>query len=76
MRKRSGKELHERKTLLGQERILSNQNQIIHLLIRLCILNVTGGRGVVHTFGKQSLAMSWDWIMQNPMCLIHKVQAG
>jgi hypothetical protein len=22
----------------------------------LCILNVTGGRGVVHTFGKQSLA--------------------
>lgn len=32
----------------------------------LCILNVTGGRGVVHTFGRQALPMCWDYIESNP----------
>ncbi|MDI6892283.1 MAG: DUF1156 domain-containing protein [Actinomycetota bacterium] len=32
----------------------------------LCILNVTGGRGVVHTFGRQALPMAWDYIESNP----------
>jgi putative DNA methylase len=26
----------------------------------LCVLNSTGGRGVVHTFGRQALQMVWD----------------
>ncbi|GFP19858.1 hypothetical protein HKBW3S03_01362, partial [Candidatus Hakubella thermalkaliphila] len=32
----------------------------------LCVLNVTGGRGVVHTFGRQALPMAWDYIESNP----------
>lgn len=31
----------------------------------LCVLNVTGGRGVVHTFGRQALPMAWDYIESN-----------
>jgi len=27
----------------------------------LCVLNPTGGRGVVHTFGRQALPMVWDY---------------
>ncbi len=32
----------------------------------LCILNSTGGRGVVHTFGRQALGMVWDYAESNP----------
>ena len=32
----------------------------------LCVLNVTGGRGVVHTFGRQALPMCWDYFESNP----------
>ncbi|GFP36972.1 hypothetical protein HKBW3S44_00653, partial [Candidatus Hakubella thermalkaliphila] len=32
----------------------------------LCVLNVTGGRGVVHKFGRQALPMAWDYIESNP----------
>jgi len=32
----------------------------------LCVLNATGGRGVVHTFGIQALPMCWDYIESNP----------
>lgn len=32
----------------------------------LCVLNSTGGRGVVHTFGRQALPMVWDFIETNP----------
>ena len=32
----------------------------------LCVLNSTGGRGVVHTFGRQALPMCWDYIESNP----------
>ncbi|MCL4543923.1 MAG: DUF1156 domain-containing protein [Chloroflexi bacterium] len=32
----------------------------------LCILNSTGGRGVVHTFGRQALQMTWDYAESNP----------
>ena len=32
----------------------------------LCILNPTGGRGVVHTFGRQALGMVWDYAESNP----------
>ena len=32
---------------------------------KLCILNSTGGRGVVHTFGRQVLSMTWDYIETN-----------
>jgi putative DNA methylase len=31
-----------------------------------CILNSTGGRGVVHTFGRQALPMTWDFAETNP----------
>ena len=32
----------------------------------LCILNIVGGRGVVHTFGRQALPMVWDFMETNP----------
>ena len=32
----------------------------------LCMLNPTGGRGVVHTFGRQTLQMVWDFAESNP----------
>jgi putative DNA methylase len=31
-----------------------------------CVLNSTGGRGVVHTFGRQALPMTWDFAETNP----------
>jgi putative DNA methylase len=32
----------------------------------LCILNSVGGRGVVHTFGRQALPVVWDFMETNP----------
>ena len=32
----------------------------------LCVLNSVGGRGVVHTFGRQALPMVWDFLETNP----------
>ncbi|MDI6752924.1 MAG: DUF1156 domain-containing protein [Thermodesulfobacteriota bacterium] len=32
----------------------------------LCVFNYTGGRGVVHTFGRQALPMVWDFAETNP----------
>jgi putative DNA methylase len=32
----------------------------------LCVLNPTGGRGVVHTFGRQALGIVWDYAEANP----------
>lgn len=32
----------------------------------LCVLNPTGGRGIVHTFGRQALQMTWDYGEINP----------
>jgi adenine-specific DNA methylase len=32
----------------------------------LCMLNVTGGRGVVHTFGRPVLQVVWDYMESNP----------
>ncbi|MCL5959147.1 MAG: DUF1156 domain-containing protein, partial [Chloroflexi bacterium] len=32
----------------------------------LCVLNVTGGRGVFHTFARQALPMVWDYAESNP----------
>ena len=32
----------------------------------LCMLNPTGGRGVVHTFGRQALHMVWSYAESNP----------
>ena len=34
----------------------------------LCLLNAEGGRGVVHTFGRQALSMVWDYAESNPFC--------
>jgi len=31
----------------------------------LCVFNYTGGRGVVHTFGRQALPMVWDFAETN-----------
>ena len=33
----------------------------------LCALNSTGGRGVVHVFGRQALPMVWDFAETNPL---------
>ncbi len=32
----------------------------------LCVLNAVGGRGVVHTFGRQAVPMVWDFMETNP----------
>jgi putative DNA methylase len=32
----------------------------------LCMLKVDGGRGIVHTFGRQALPMVWDFAEANP----------
>lgn len=32
----------------------------------LCVLNVTGGRGVVHTFGRHAIQMVWDFAESTP----------
>lgn len=32
----------------------------------LCILNSTGGRGLVHVFGRQAISMVWDFMETNP----------
>jgi putative DNA methylase len=32
----------------------------------LCVFNYTGGRGVVHTFGRHALPMVWDFAESNP----------
>ncbi|MBL7204912.1 MAG: DUF1156 domain-containing protein [Desulfobacteraceae bacterium] len=32
----------------------------------MCLWNYTGGRGVVHSFGRQALAMTWDFPESNP----------
>ncbi len=32
----------------------------------VCVLNSVGGRGVVHTFGRQALPMVWDFMETNP----------
>ena len=32
----------------------------------LCTLNVTGGRGVLHTFARQALPIIWDFLETNP----------
>jgi putative DNA methylase len=32
----------------------------------VCLWNYTGGRGVVHSFGRQALAMTWDFPESNP----------
>ncbi|MCL0092367.1 DUF1156 domain-containing protein [Dehalococcoidia bacterium] len=35
----------------------------------LCLLNPTGGRGVVHTFGRQAFPMVWDYTESNPFLI-------
>ena len=32
----------------------------------LCVLKADGGRGIVHTFGRQALPMTWDFAEANP----------
>src|SRR5262249_41579833 len=32
----------------------------------LCVLKADGGRGIVHTFGRQALPMIWDFAEANP----------
>ena len=34
----------------------------------LCVLKADGGRGIVHTFGRQALPMVWDFAEANPLC--------
>jgi len=33
----------------------------------MCLWNYTGGRGVVHVFGRQALPMTWDFPESNPL---------
>ncbi len=41
-------------------------NRLADFNSSLCVLNATGGRGVVHTFGRQALPMVWDFMETNP----------
>jgi adenine-specific DNA methylase len=41
-------------------------NRLADFNSSLCVLNVVGGRGVVHTFGRQALPMVWDFMETNP----------
>jgi putative DNA methylase len=34
---------------------------------KMCLWNYTGGRGVVHSFGRQALPMTWDFPESNPL---------
>ena len=59
--------------LLEEERsraILTFLSAILDRLVdfnsSLCVFNYTGGRGVVHTFGRQALPMVWDFAETNP----------
>ncbi|MEW6185513.1 MAG: DUF1156 domain-containing protein [Thermodesulfobacteriota bacterium] len=36
----------------------------------LCVLNSVGGRGVVHTFGRQALGIVWDFMETNPFNVV------
>lgn len=40
-------------------------NRLVDFGSTLCVLNSVGGRGVVHTFGRQALPMTWDYIETN-----------
>jgi len=56
------KELHSATTLclaLALDRLADFNSS-------LCVLNSVGGRGVVHTFGRQALPMVWDFLETNP----------
>lgn len=41
-------------------------NRLADFNSSICVLNVVGGRGVVHTFGRQALPMVWDFMETNP----------
>jgi putative DNA methylase len=41
-------------------------NRLADFNSSLCVLNAVGGRGVVHTFGRQALPMVWDFMETNP----------
>lgn len=40
-------------------------DRIVDFGSTLCVLNSVGGRGVVHTFGRQALPMTWDYMESN-----------
>ncbi|ETR72589.1 MAG: hypothetical protein OMM_01596 [Candidatus Magnetoglobus multicellularis str. Araruama] len=41
-------------------------NRLADFNSSLCVLNSMGGRGVVHTFGRQALGIVWDYMETNP----------
>jgi len=41
-------------------------NRLADFNSSLCVLNVVGGRGVVHTFGRQAIPIVWDFMETNP----------
>lgn len=41
-------------------------NRLADFNSSLCVLNSMGGRGVVHTFGRQAIPMVWDFMETNP----------
>jgi putative DNA methylase len=41
-------------------------NRLADFCTSLCVLNSAGGRGVVHTFGRQALPIVWDFMETNP----------
>jgi putative DNA methylase len=41
-------------------------NRLADFNSSLCVLNSTGGRGVVHTFGRQAIPVVWDFMETNP----------
>ena len=41
-------------------------NRLADFNSSLCVLNVVGGSGVVHTFGRQAIPIVWDFMETNP----------
>jgi putative DNA methylase len=41
-------------------------SRMVNFSSTLCLWNYTGGRGVVHSFSRQSLPMTWDFPESNP----------
>lgn len=41
-------------------------NRLADFNTSFCVLNAVGGRGVVHTFGRQAISMVWDYMETNP----------
>ena len=60
------KEEEEELKFAGQTCLALALDRLADFNSSMCVLNVVGGRGVVHTFGRQALPIVWDFMETNP----------